>query len=236
MTRLIVLVACVVVASAPASADPGDPVTLAESAQASYASGDFAAAAAGFQRAFELDPKAEYLFGWAQAVRKGGDCATALVLYRRLLEMPLEEDQRAATQLAMARCKEEPPPVKQPPPITQQPQPPPPVLRPEPAPWYRDRRGLAWLGGAAVGVGAGAALTIASISDERAARRATIYDDHERLAQRARIFRATGIASLATGAIAGGIAIYHYRSRARVTATAWVTRGGGGLVLGGSLP
>src|SRR5215470_882357 len=67
-------VASIAVAASLAHADPGDAAAAFERAKTSYAAGDFAAATAAFRTAFELDPKADYLFGWAQAIRKAGDC------------------------------------------------------------------------------------------------------------------------------------------------------------------
>jgi hypothetical protein len=50
-----------------------------------YASKDYLAAIAEFQRAYALEARREYLFAWAQSARLSGDCESAAPLYRRYL-------------------------------------------------------------------------------------------------------------------------------------------------------
>src|SRR5207248_8579217 len=53
--------------------------------QTLYASGDYLAAAAKFERAYQLDPDPAVLFNIAQAYRLGKDCAHAGSRYRDYL-------------------------------------------------------------------------------------------------------------------------------------------------------
>jgi tetratricopeptide (TPR) repeat protein len=61
-----------------------------QAAQAAYERGDFAAAAAGFHHAFELDPELDnrgpvYLYNMAVAYERMGNCPEAVTGYRRYL-------------------------------------------------------------------------------------------------------------------------------------------------------
>ena len=201
--------------------------------KALYAAGDFAAATAAFRTAFELEPKSDYLFAWAQAVRKGGDCHAALALYRQLLAMTLTAEQTAATRQAMARCPIEPAPA---PAIARPPREPAPLrreTRPPEDPWYLDWRADVLAGGGAIAIGAGAWLTVRSVGDERAARRATTYGEHGRLGDRARTFRIAGIAAIAVGTAGAALGVYRYAThrRDRPAVTAWLDGGGAGIAL-----
>lgn len=221
-----------------ASANP-DPRTIAttefERAKASYASGDFVAASAAFQRAFELDTKSDYLFGWAQSERKRGNCVVALELYRKLMAMELEADQREATRLAMQRCEAEP---TKPDPV--KPPTPPRIVDPPPPrdTWVRDWRGHAITGTGIVLIGVGTWLTLKSVSDERAARDAQTFGEHENLGKSARRFRIAGIATLGAGVVVGALGVYRYATgtRRRPTIGLWLAPGGAGLAVGGLLP
>jgi tetratricopeptide (TPR) repeat protein len=226
----VVLVAVLSCVARLALAD--DPITASgesERAKALYAAGDFTAATAAFRSAFELEPRAEYLFGWAQSLRKGGDCQAALVLYDKLLAMTLTDDERAATNQAMSRCDRPPPVVR----------PPAPIVAPapdRPSRWYSDTRAHALVALGGVAIGAGLWLTVTSVSDERAAREAMTYGEHERLGDRARIFRVVGIGAIAAGALSAALGVYRYTTHPRRTPAiaAWASGGGGGVAIGGA--
>jgi tetratricopeptide (TPR) repeat protein len=198
-------------------AQASEAATVFERAQAAYAAGNFAAAIGDFKKAFELDPKSDYLFGWAQSLRRSGDCPGALVQYRRLLAMPLAEDQAAATRQAMSRCPSEPVAV---------------TPTRESEPWYRDWTAHAFAGGGAIALGVGSWATIASVGDERDAREAETYGEHERLTRRAKVLRVVGISGLAVGAIAAtiGVVMYTRGGDEESVVTGWVDRESGGVV------
>jgi tetratricopeptide (TPR) repeat protein len=264
MRRVRFAVASIAMVASLAHADPGDATAVFERAKASYAAGDYAAATAAFRTAFELDPKADYLFGWAQAVRKGGDCRAALALYRKLLAMTLTPEQTTATQQAMARCAADDAPSPMPPrssqaaagSSSQTTESLPPTLREGSSPpeiaehagaqpsarssgsadspgWYADRRADALAGGGAFVIGAGTWLTVLSVRDERAARHATTYGEHDRLADRAQVYRFAGIGAIVIGTAGAALGVYRFAThrRDRATVTAWATRDGGGLTV-----
>ncbi len=207
------LIVIVLAAAAVARADPATDEF--ERAKASYSSSDYVTASAAFQRAFELDGRAEYLFGWAQAERKRGNCPLALELYLKLTAMPLEADQREATRLAMAqRCDL---PAK--PPVVEKLKPRAVVVeRPivvERDRWYRDWGGHAFSATGVALLGVGSALIVTSVSTEREARGAFTIGEREQLADRAQTFRISGIATVVAGAVAGAYAAYRYVKRTR---------------------
>ena len=209
MWRAVVLVVAWLALERVAAADAAEAF---EHAKASYAAGDFASAAATFRAAFEADPQADYLFGWAQAVRRGGDCPGAMALYRHLLAMQLTDEQAAATRQAMSRCPDTPPPRL--------------------SHWYDDRAGDAFAIAGAVCVAGGAWSTIRSISDEHAARAATTYGEHVRLGDLARDYRIAGVGLLAVGALAGAYGAYRIATHdGAATVTAFVHPTGAGLAL-----
>ena len=69
-----------------------------------YVAHDFETAVASFEAAFALDPRPEYLFAAAQALRLKGDCPQAVRVYRRFLETHPSAVQIQATKLGLDRC------------------------------------------------------------------------------------------------------------------------------------
>jgi hypothetical protein len=212
------------IASSSVFADEIEPHSvaahIADGALASYTAGNFAQAIADYKTAFELDPKSDYLFGWAQSTRRSGDCPGALVLYRKLLAMKLADDQLAATRQAMSRCPSEPVPV----------------VAPKSDPWYRDWTAHAFTGGGAIALGVGVWATIVSVRDERAARDAETYGEHARLTDRAVVFRIVGISGIAVGAISAAIGVVRYTRHGNrsetATVTGWIDHDRGGIAAG----
>src|SRR5688572_3883005 len=62
---------------------------------------EFEAALTEFEAAYAIDPRPEILFSMAQAERLSGDCASAVVLYRRFLidDPPAVHAEAARTSL-----------------------------------------------------------------------------------------------------------------------------------------
>ena len=69
-----------------------------------YREGRYAEASADFARAYRRDPDPRYLYSWAQAERKTGNCAIAVQLYRRYLEHDLPPENVDAARTNMLRC------------------------------------------------------------------------------------------------------------------------------------
>lgn len=121
-------------------------------------------AAAALARAYALDPRPEYVFGRAQALRKGGDCPAAIEVYREFIDLDPPADAIEEARLYIRECGGAPEVAPAPAPVTIEPprvtpaipepvRPPAPPLRR----WWRDPAGhvLAWTGVAAAAVGGG---------------------------------------------------------------------------------
>jgi tetratricopeptide (TPR) repeat protein len=129
----LLLVACVAVEQVvlippglaqpqPAATPPGNPpappgwsASPAEREQADghlqrgldyYAEGDFELAIIQFRAGFKLDPRPEFLFALAQAERRSGDCASAIIYYRRFLATGPTPEQTAAATAQRDHCEE----------------------------------------------------------------------------------------------------------------------------------
>jgi tetratricopeptide (TPR) repeat protein len=213
MRFAVLLVVTLVTGTAYASPEEA----AAENARAKqlYNAGDFAGSIEVFHKAYELDPQSEYLFGWAQALRRSGNCSEAMKLYTKLLALPLSEIDAAATRQAMARCEGK--------------------TQARTSPWYRDWGANALVIGGIVAIGGGAWLTVQSMSDEEAATNAMTYGEHERLTDRATILRIAGISAIALGTLSAayGVSRYARRGRGR-TVSAWLGGTSGGLAIGGT--
>jgi tetratricopeptide (TPR) repeat protein len=80
-------------------------------AQAAYERGDFAAAAAGFRHAFELDPEIDsrgpsYLYNMAAAYERLGNCAEAVRGYRQYLALRKEIPDREQVEAHLRKLND----------------------------------------------------------------------------------------------------------------------------------
>lgn len=207
----------------------------ANEAQAEYEGGDLSKAVELIQQAYALDPKAEYLYMWAQAERTAGKCNRALPLYREFLsrgeefsptdrpawmgpatkaietcEKEVDPEDEITPALLAARPREpeeEPPEPEAPIAAADPPTPTEPTAPAEP------RRSVDPLGVSLVAIGgaamvAGGVLGSIALYDRSTA---TSADDEVRYAEQVRrepTLRWTGIGLLAGGAlvVGGGIA------------------------------
>lgn len=132
--------------------------------------GDYAGAAAAFERRYDETGDPALLFGQAQALRRAGDCRGAIPVFERFVATDPPQADVDAADAAIAACREiigasaaahdEPPP----------PSPAPPRPTPPP-PWYADRTGAVLVGVGAVIAVVGAGLFGASYTrlDDRPA-------------------------------------------------------------------
>jgi hypothetical protein len=224
---------------------------------AEHRAGSFGAAASAFKRAFELTPRPDYLYAWAQAERLGGNCAVAVPLYQRLLALHLPASRREAAERGISLCQlAAPPPIPAPAPVARPApvEPPAPVAAPKPAAvlpgaavrhpapgraWYADpwAGGLLALGVASVGAGAGC-FVLASAA-ERSARDAATYPDHERWADRAQSRRLAAWISVGLGGgllVAAAVRYALRRRSSRVSIGFAPLPAGLALVVGGGTP
>jgi tetratricopeptide (TPR) repeat protein len=141
-----------------APADPLEANPHYGEAQQHWRAGRLDEAAAALERAYEKDPRPEYLFMQAEVRRKQERCEEAIELYRSFIAHEPPTEDVAAAERAMDACEEEIEPVP-PAPVVVPPddRPPPPPPPPKPRPWYADPLGnaLVWPGLAVAGVGAG---------------------------------------------------------------------------------
>lgn len=242
----------IVLASALLAGDArGQPA--ADEAQAHFDRGaalaaeqKFDEAAAEFRASYELRPRKESLFAWAQVLRLGGDCPGAVELYRRFLRSPeVTPTQIEAAQLGIDRCETAPAPKLAPPP--------PPALTPPPAPVVvvtppppsppapqRSRRavvaGASLLGGAVLALGASGTFYYLSRSAEKEALAAETWGEYREPAGRARSRQRWAFGFLAGGVLLGGGAVLEWLATApgdRTTASLWIGGGGAGVGLAG---
>jgi hypothetical protein len=209
-------------------------------------------AAREFRVSYELRPRKETLFAWAQVARLSGDCATAVELYRKFLASPeLTPAQIEATELSIKRCEETAPPSRPPEPAPAPAPPPlvvaapvPPARAPAPPPAGEARRsrgavvlGASLLGGAALALGASATFYYLSRDDERAASAAERWDDYYDPASRARTRQRLALGLLGAGVLLGGAAVVEWLAtappRSQPALTAWIGGGGAGVAIRG---
>jgi tetratricopeptide (TPR) repeat protein len=164
---VITLALWLALAGAPAPEAAADNPHFDE-AVAAWKESRWPEAADAFARAYELDPRPQYVFARAQALRFAGDCEPAIVHYREFIA--LAPPQAAITEARghIATCggdaddgttadttttdSTSPAPRVEPTPAVDPPSEPPPRRR-----WWRDPTGhaLGWTGLAAAAVGAG---------------------------------------------------------------------------------
>jgi tetratricopeptide (TPR) repeat protein len=217
-----------------------------ERAKVHVAAGDYDQASAALAEAFSLDPDPAYLYAQAQAERFGGDCATAVRLYRAFLsEDPPAEDRALAERHIVAcegqRHRESPQPSEPPPPLPpsspdfEEPisvqSEPAKVQTPRRAPWLTDVAGGVLVGAGVAGVGVGVGFHGRSLVLDRAAdRQADTQDEFAQRLQRAMVFNRVGLVTLGIGSalIAAGVIRYIVvasRSRRSRTAAGQLLRG-----------
>src|SRR5947209_99422 len=127
MRPMVALAVAVLLAGSARADNP-----QAQEASRLYDAKEYRESGAAYQRAYEIDPRPDSLYGWAQATRMAGDCQTAVPLYRKFLQGNPPAAHAAAARQNLARCVENEP--AQPAPT----QPAPPMK-----PWYKDVAGAA---------------------------------------------------------------------------------------------
>jgi tetratricopeptide (TPR) repeat protein len=173
-----------------------------------FEAGNFAEAAALYARAHAQDPRPIYLYHWAQAERRAGNCPVAAQLYRRYLEYDVGPENEAAAKKNLARCGYADEPVDTVEPAV-------PVDEAKvgtpsgPAPrdrnaWLRDPWGITLVGLGGGGLLAAAILGGGSSAQLDRAGEATVEDDYARHADRAGTLR---VAAIATGAIGAALLV-----------------------------
>jgi hypothetical protein len=208
----------------------------------------FEEAAREFRASYELKPRKESLFAWAQVLRLGGDCPGAVELYRKFLRSPeLNATQIEAAQLSIDRCEAAPAPRPAPPPPVVTAPPPAPVAAvattaPPPVGEARRSRGAVvlgatLLGGAVLALGASGTFLYLSRSDERAALAAGTWQEYYQPASRSRTRQRWAFGLMGGGVLLAGGAVVEWLAtapRKGTMATAWLGAGTVGVGLRGS--
>ncbi len=205
---MTIALALAVLLAAPADQEAA---ALIARGQSHYDAGDFAEAAAAWAQAYALDPRPDYLFRWAQAERRAGNCPVATQLYRRYLEYDLHPDNVAAAQKNLARCgwaETPPPPTALDEPDAGTTPVPAPVDEGEPRrAWWADPLGTSLVAAGGVGVVVGVGLGIGSARHTRLARDASVEQEYIRHADLSQSLRIGAIVTAAVGTalLVGGI-------------------------------
>ena len=212
MIRALVVVTLV---ASLARAD-GSAKELFESGVSAYKAHDYEAAVKAFAAAYDADPRPDILFAWAQAERLGGDCAHAVIHYRKFLDGHPPSVQAKAAQGPLERCERvlataPPPPAPEPAaePAPAPPSPPAVVLTEKPPPpreprrFYQDGLGDVLVGaGLAAAIAGGVLLATAGSPDD-----ATTYDEFQMRRDTAITHQRWGAIALGAGAalVVGGV-------------------------------
>jgi tetratricopeptide (TPR) repeat protein len=241
-------------ASAPPTAPAAPPEAAADAMNAGarahydrglalYADKDYAGALTELRAGYALDPRREFLFAQAQALRLGGDCKAAVPLYQQFLTSGPDDVQVNATHIALGRCAAQMAAAPVPPPAADRPRaPPPPTVttpaRTPPPPWYVDVAGGALLGGAVLGLATGAVFTVSALSErDDADQRSANYAEYMQHWNAARSRERVAIVGFAAGAALTTAAVVRYaRVRVRRRMDAWISpdaRGGALAGVGG---
>jgi tetratricopeptide (TPR) repeat protein len=215
-----------------------------------YAARNFAAAVPEFELGFAIDPRREFLFAEAQALRLAGACTRAVPLYRRFLESDPSPLQIEAARLGLDRCAPDRASPSSPAPSTSgqlsaPPSAPAPVPAALPIPehpaWWHDLIAASSLGAGVVALGFGTGFAIASnrVRDQAKSARTTTYFEFSRLWETAQQRRAIAVTCFGAGAIflaAGGARLVYLHRRERTAETAraglsWLPAPGGGTLM-----
>lgn len=230
---LIVLLGAPGAAGARAQAGPQAPEPGHSQAREHFRRGvslaeqrNYEEASREFEASFQLDPRKEPLFAWAQVERLRGNCSKAITLYKRFLEYPdLSTSQRDAAQRNVRRCErvleeagatQGPAPPPAPPPPVPAPAAPPPaaeVTAPAgPAPAARPSAvGMLLVGSAVAAFGVAGTFYVLSRNDERDAQdRNKSYEEYLPLVERARQKQRLAAGFAAGGVLLAGGAFLHW--------------------------
>jgi hypothetical protein len=247
--RAAALVAVGVLACLKGAALADDPPAPPDEARVHFDTGaalatlrKYEEAAREFKASYELDPRKEALFAWAQVERLGGNCPAAVELYRRFLaSADLTPTQIEAAELNVRRCQSEPKVEPAPPPAPiaaaatiAVAAPPPVVVTPA-----RSRRavvaGAVLLGGAVACAAASVTFYLLSRNDESTASSARVLQDYYDPAHHAIERQRLAAGLLGAGVLLGGGALLEWLTSAprAPRLAAWIDPRGVGAALAG---
>ena len=200
-----------------------------------YEAREFEQAIAEFHAGYQVDPRPELLFALAQAERRSGDCASALIYYQRFLAThpPLQQVRAANRQRAscLAALRSGPAHGKQrssdrtrslagdsPASLSSQKGQAPapgsgPVVVMLHSPWYHDALADILIGSSATSIVVGIGFLSASRSAREDASVAATYPEHAMQIGRAERYRDWGLVGLASGAALASVAVIRLATR-----------------------
>ena len=146
-------------------------MTFVNKALQSYHDGAYQEAAQAFEAAYSIARHQDLLYAWAQAERLGGDCLTAIPLYRAFLLSTPPQKEATFALVNLRRCQKTSHSL---------------VGSPPTIPWHKD-----WVAHSSLLVGLGglvtsAALQLSAQSDARAAEDADSFQQVQSLDDRVR--------------------------------------------------
>lgn len=219
----VLLALCAAAGRAVAQNNNQTAAELRRQGLALYEDGKYELAAARFEASYELDPRPELLFAWAQAERLTGDCVHAAKLYERFLASGPRPKQRKAATALLALCHDtlasesggREPPDRRDPSDDETEQdggasPPRDTMTGSAGSWTRDWIGHGLAGGGAIAIGVGVGFILVSSSTARDAASAPSYPEYGSRLDRAKLYRALGIGGCAVGGALIATAIVHY--------------------------
>ena len=223
IAALVLLALCAIAGRARAQNHNQTAAELRRQGLTLYEDGKYEQAAARFEASYELDPRAELLFAWAQAERLSGDCASAAKLYEQFLASGPRPKQRKVATALLALCREtlnaerggsEPDRRDDSEEVDEDDA----VATPERdtvagsggGSWTRDWIGHGLAGGGAIALGVGIGFIVVSSSTARDAASAPSYPEYGSRLDRAKVYRALGIGGCAVGGALIVTAIVHY--------------------------
>ncbi len=216
----------------------GTSAAMSEEARGHYERGlalygdkDYAGAIAELEAGYAIDPRREFLFAEAQALRLNGDCKGAVPLYKKFLDSRPDDVQTNAAHIALGRCAEQmaSKPAEVAAPAANVAKSPPtalaatiPAPRAPPPPWYQDVAGGVLLGGGVAALAIGTAFSFAALSArDDANQSSSTYPEYAQHWATARERSHVAIGAFSVGAAFTGAAIYRYlRVRHRPPAAA----------------
>lgn len=236
-THVLILVA----AAGVAGADPARAKELFSQGIDAYRAQQYDAAAELLKQSYELDPKPDALFAWAQSERLAGHCDKAVPLYRKLTDESSDLGTAKLVHDNLARCEQVMPKDLDPKPVDATQAKPVAALAPPPQVVVHEVRksdGLAtamFVGGS-LSLGLGTGLFIASVNSASDADHAQTYDDHVAFSDRARLERTLSYIAVGAGAGMLGVAIFrvmgHSDSPPETAISVAPTSGGAAVTLG----
>jgi tetratricopeptide (TPR) repeat protein len=191
-------------AAAQAAPAKGPADELLERGLRSYAVGRFDEAIASFQRGYEIEPRADFLYALGQAQRMKGDCRAAVASYRAYLRTEPSERAAKPARQNLERCEKElaATPATPPPPVDVAVQP---ARPPAPPRWRDDRAAAVLVGVGAAALAVGGALWGVGEKGARDLADATRYDQFAMRGADADAFERERLAGIVTVAVGGAL-------------------------------